>query len=226
MDGDYTYDPADIERFLQHAKLYEQIVGLRQSKNIGKLHQLGNQLICLVFNILFHTSVSDVCSGMYLMSTNAAKELYLRTRGFSVEAEVLAQMSMNGRVTEVPISYRNRIGKPKLVTWEHGIDIMKSVLLLARIYNPVFLFSLVAACSLMPGLGIMLYVLWVWLSGGAFYTAWALIGMLLLVLGSHAFIIGTIAILLKRSEIRIERLVRMKGSDGEFIEPLNWNGND
>ena len=68
---------------------------------------------------------------MYLMNLHTAKQLSLHTRGFDVEVEVLAQMSLQGRVTEVPISYRKRIGAPKL-TWVHGFDILKTILGLAR----------------------------------------------------------------------------------------------
>jgi len=217
MDGDYTYDPADIERFLPHAAEYEQIVGSRQSKeNVKLLHRLGNRLISIGFNLLFGTSVSDVCSGMYLMNTKAARQLSLRTRGFSVEVEVLAQMALRGRVTEVPISYRKRMGEPKLVGLVHGFDIMKSVLSLARTYNPAFLFSLVAASAAIPGVAILAWVFGTWLADPTpwtFHSGWALAGLILMLLSSQAFIIGTISVLLKASELRIERLLRSQASE-------------
>ena len=213
MDGDYTYDAADIQRFLDHAKRYDQIVGSRQSENIKPLHRLGNHLISLLFNILFGTTVSDVCSGMYLMNSRAAKQLALRTKGFSVEVEVLAQMSLQGKITEVPISYRKRIGKPKLATWVHGVDIIRSILSLAREHNPVFLFSLVAASAAIPGIAILAWVAWAYATptppyGHLFHSGWALAGLMLLLLSSQAFIVGTISVLLKRTELRIERLLR------------------
>lgn len=218
MDGDYTYDADDIERFLPHAAEYEQIVGSRQSKeNVTPLHRLGNRIISVVFNLLFGTSVSDVCSGMYLLNSKAARQLSLRTRGFSVEVEVLAQMALNGRVTEVPITYRKRLGKPKLVAWVHGIDILKSILSLARVYNPVFLFSLVAASAAIPGIGILAWVAYVWYTGHyapyTFHSGWALAGLMLLLVASQAFIVGTISVLLKSTELRIERLVRSQKSE-------------
>jgi len=210
MDGDFTYDAADIVRFLNHARRYDEIVGSRQVKNISRLHRLGNGALSGVFNVLFGTTFSDVCSGMYLLRSKAVKHLTLRTKGFSIEVELLAQMSVQGSVTEVPITYRERIGEAKLVTWVHGVDIMKTVLELARLYNPVFLFSVTAASAAIPGFGIMLWVVWLWITGHdhIFHSAWALAGGMLLLLASQAFIIGTVALLLKRSELRIERIVR------------------
>ena len=208
MDGDFTYDAADIERLLTHANGYDQIIGRRSQENISRIHRFGNRLISGLFNTLFGTSISDVCSGMYLLKSKSAKQLAFRTKGFSVEAEVLAQMAMEGKVTEVPINYRKRMGQPKLSTLAGGVDILKSILGLARIYNPVFIFSTAAASAAIPGLAILSWVFWRWAQFKTFHSGWALAGGMLMLLASQAFIMGTISLLLKRSEIRIEKLVR------------------
>jgi len=208
MDGDYTYDAADIQKFLDHARNYDEIVGTRKSENISPLHRLGNGFICALFNALFGTHFSDVCTGMYLLRTSAARNLVLQTTGFSVEAEVLAQMSMLGRATEVPINYRTRIGKAKLVTWVHGFEILKSVLELARIYNPIFLYSITTALAAIPGTAMLLWVLWMWLNGFGFRTGWAITGEILVIIASQAFFVGTLALLMKRNELRIEKVIK------------------
>ncbi len=208
MDGDYTYDAADIHKFLDHAKNYDEIVGFRKSENISLLHKIGNGFICAFFNALLGTNFFDVCSGMYLLKRSAARHLVLQTTGFSVEAEVLAQMSILGRATQVPINYRTRIGKAKLVTWVHGFEILKSILELARLYNPIFLFSITTALAAIPGIAMLLWVLWMWLHGFGFRTGWAITGEILVIVASQAFFVGTLALLMKRSEIRIERVVK------------------
>lgn len=220
MDGDFTYDPADIENFLNHANGYDQIIGTRSQQNISRVHRFGNRVISRIFNTLFGTSVSDVCSGMYLLNSRSARDLNFRTKGFSVEAEVLAQMALRGKVTEVPINYRERIGQPKLSTLVHGLDIVKSIFGLARVYNPVFLFSTVAGSAAIPGLAILSWVLWSWwLHPAIFHSGWALAGMMLLLLSSQAFMVGTISVLLKRSELRIEKLVREDTENTETSKP-------
>ena len=154
MDGDYTYSAADIERFLDHAHNYDQIVGVRDRKNISRLHRLGNEIISKAFNLMFDTSLSDVCSGMYLLRTEPAKELDLHSGGFNADVEIIAQTAVRGDITEVPIEYRARIGKPKLSTWKNGTQIIYSVLIWTRVYNPVFIFSIIAASAALPGLNI------------------------------------------------------------------------
>ena len=81
MDCDCTYDPKDIETFLAHAKMYDQIIGVRTNGrgNISRLNRFGNWLITNTFNVLMGTKLSDVCSGMYLINTDVARRLDLNT---------------------------------------------------------------------------------------------------------------------------------------------------
>jgi hypothetical protein len=87
------------------------------------------------------------------------------------------------------------------------------VLGLARIYNPVFVFSTAAAFAAVPALVILSWVLMRWLLHGIFYEGWALAGTLLLLLASQAFGVGTVALLLKRWEIKVERFARTGRED-------------
>lgn len=210
MDGDFTYDAASIERFLDHAENYEQIIGARSREHISRLHRIGNNAITRLFNTLFDTTTSDVCSGMYMLKTDSARDLHLHTGGFAAEVEIIAQMSMRGEVTEVPINYRTRLGRAKLSTWKHGSQIMYTILNLARIYNPVFLFSLAAALAIVPGIAILAWVLDEWLMHGVLYSGWALLAAILILGAGQAFIIGTISLLIKRGEYRIMKMLKQR----------------
>lgn len=55
------------------------------------------------------------------------------------------------------------MGQPKLSTVVHGFDILKSIIGLARTYNPVFLFSAIAASAAILGAAVALWVLYSWL---------------------------------------------------------------
>jgi glycosyltransferase involved in cell wall biosynthesis len=136
MDGDFTYDPSCIHRILEHMQSYDQIIGARNlddKKNISALHKFGNKLITKTFNALMGTSLSDVCSGMYALRTEIVKDMDLSSTGFDVEAEIAAQIASSGRITDVPINYRQRIGKQKLSTWKHGFKILNTILKLGII---------------------------------------------------------------------------------------------
>jgi glycosyltransferase involved in cell wall biosynthesis len=143
MDGDHTYDPKDIDRLLLYGDKYDLVKGARTSRgNIPLLHRLGNRIISLTFNIMIGKSVTDVCSGMYLLKTAAARSLQLDSRGFDIDAEVAARCQITGSVTEVPITYRKRIGKSKLSTWMEGLRILRRIVASSWACNLVLLASI------------------------------------------------------------------------------------
>ncbi len=205
MDGDYTYCARDIERLLNHGEQYSQVVGVRNRENISLAHRFGNSVLTGAFNLLFGSDFSDVCSGMYLFKTDVARKLELKSKDFRTEVEILAQMATEHRVTEVPINYRNRIGKPRLSTWRSGFQILRAIVDLARRYNPIFLFSAIAAAAMIPAAVVVCYALYLNFFVGVFEFNWLLFGSILFLVGVQGLTVATVALLLKRMEKRILR---------------------
>ena len=208
MDGDYTYCAKDIERFLNNGGRYVQVVGVRNRACMNWVHRVGNWMITHTFNLLLDAGVSDVCSGMYLLRTDVARELEFRSKGFRTEVEVVAQTVKAGNVTEVPVDYRARVGRRKLCTWRNGFEILVSIIGLARRYNPVLLFSAITALSIFPAVFILGWVVLEYLLFRVLHEYWTLIGVILLLLASQALAVSTISILMKRSEQRIMKALR------------------
>ena len=209
MDGDCTYKAADIRKFLPHAKHYDQIIGARKPtrgiSSISPSHKLGNKIITKIFNFLFGVHLSDVLSGMYLLKTETARQLSLDSADFTVEVEIAGQCARSGNITEVPISYHERIGKQKLSTWKDGPKIMTSIVKLARLYNPAFLLSILAGATAIPGIAMLLFAFLESISGTEVGFGWTLGGTILVLFGSQALAAGTLSVLLKRMERRIVR---------------------
>ena len=210
MDGDYTYDPSCIERILVHASEYDQIIGARTTGRhyIPIINRLGNRLLSWVFKILFAVRLSDVCSGMYLLRTDAAKSLEFTTGRFDVEVEIASQMAMDGRVTEVGVNYGPRLGKQKLSSFRHGITILMSIVRLANINNPVLLYSGFIALAAIPALALLAWVAYRRFVFNIWHSGYALFGIMLLVLASQALAVSTMSLLVKRSEQRLYRRIR------------------
>ncbi len=131
MDGDGSYDPADVEKMLELASFYDQVVGRREFENIKIFRRLGNKIVTFLVRSFTETDLHDVCSGLYLLRTAKAKGLLLTRNGFSTEIEILFGMSKVGAISEVPINYRERIGNSKLSLWRHGPQILLSIFSLA-----------------------------------------------------------------------------------------------
>ena len=211
MDGDYTYSAKDIERFLPFRKEFDQIFGFRMGKeNINRLHRLGNWVINTTLNVLFGASLSDVCTGMYMLKTEVARNLELRSRGFDVEVEAAIKNITNGKVTEVPISYRSRLGTRKLSTWRHGISILGSVLGLSLSHNPIFLLSSLSSLFTIPGSLILLREFYQRIiygnAGWSIEYVW--LGLILFIIGLNSFTIALFDLISKKQERRIVRHIK------------------
>jgi DNA-binding response OmpR family regulator len=212
MDGDYTYSAKDIERFLPIARKYDQIFGNRREgrHNISRLHRLGNWIINTTLKALFGAPVSDVCTGMYMLKTDAARRLELNSGGFDVEAEVAIQNITHGSVTGVPISYRERLGKRKLSTWRQGFQILWTVVRMSFSYNPLFFLTALGSLFTVPGAMLLLQQFYLRLVHGE--TGWSVglvwLGLVFFMLGLNCFTIAIFTLVNKRQERRIVKEIK------------------
>ncbi len=208
MDGDFTYDATCVNRLLQHLTSYDEIIGARvptDEMSMTSLHKFGNNVITKVFNLLLSTKLTDVCSGMYVLRTDAARELDLSTAGFDVEAEIAAQIASSGKITEMPINYRPRMGRQKLSTWKHGFKIIKSIVNLGKTYNPGVFYSMMGSLIIIPA-GILLGSSALeWAITGNMSSPWFLVGVSMLLVAIQAMSVGVVSLILRRTELRTAR---------------------
>jgi predicted transcriptional regulator len=203
MDGDCTYDPKDIWRLLNHNERYSHVIGARDRRHIPRLHRLGNWAISEVFSLLFAVRATDVCSGMYLLETEEARNYRLEDAGFIAEIELAAQSASTESLAEVPISYRPRVGRRKLSTWRHGLAILSAAFRLARRYNPILLYSGLAGFSIIPAALVLGWVAFELLTRDVWHLGWALVGIMLLLVAAQAFTLASVSILTKHTEKRL-----------------------
>lgn len=210
MDGDYTYDPRDILKMLRHIDGNDYVIGCRSDgrENIPLLNRFGNWAITKAFNLLFGSGLRDVCSGMYLIRADIAREIKYESGGFSLEVEIASHVaSMGGRMREVDINYRRRIGRPKLGK-RHGFKIMLDAVMLAWKYNPAFFIFGVGSLLLAPAIAILGWVGYEYLFLGVKRYVWAMVGLSLLSIGVVASLLAIMSIFLKRLERRIMEKLR------------------
>jgi glycosyltransferase involved in cell wall biosynthesis len=208
MDGDFTYDASGVSRLVQHIANYDEIIGARvptEKESMTPLHKFGNNLITKVFNVLMNTQLTDLCSGMYLLRTDACRDLHLSTSGFDVEAEIAAQIASSGRLTEVPINYRPRLGRQKLSTWKHGFKIVRSIFRLARTYNPGIFYSMLGSLIIIPASLLMGSSALEWALNGRITSPWFFIGISMILVAIQAMGVGVVSLMLRRSELRSSR---------------------
>ncbi len=212
MDGDYTYPAKHIVELARKAlkEGYTEVIGVRTDgrKNIPLINRFGNWFLTKLFNLLFGTNLKDLLSGMYIVRTSVLRRQILETKGFSIESEIAAAVasSMGGRIGEVPIEYRKRLGRKKLKI-AHGLRIFVDILKLAWKHNPVFFITFLGSLILVPGLILAVYsAINILLYNKPFYTA-AVIGVFLIISGFQSLLIAVLALYLKRMEWRIHKSI-------------------
>lgn len=208
IDGDYTYNPADIFKALELIEEYDEVIIARGNrKNIPLLNRLGNWVITKTFNLLFGTRLRDVLSGFYVLKTKSVKGANLEVAGFSIEVAIAAYLASSlKRIGEVVGDYRARKGKSKLRKTD-GLRILRDVFLLAAKYNPVFLIFFLASFFLVPGAVTIIYVAADYLGYHVFHFVLAFIGFSLFNVGLLSLLLSVLALYLKRVEYRIGQRV-------------------
>ena len=211
VDGDYTYPARFLKDMLKVMKEQhcDEVIGARlYGEGHTPIFRFGNAVLTKLFNFLFGTKLRDVLSGMYLVRMDAIRDVLFEMKGFSVESEIAAHIaSMGGKICEVPIEYRKRLGKKKLGI-KHGFAIALDMIRLAYRYNPVFILLIPSLILSLIGLALLGYVAYHYFIYGIKHYVKALIGLIVLALGGAGVFISLLSIYLKRVEIRIYRRIR------------------
>jgi len=213
MDGDYTYNPMSIKNLLQFGETNDEVIGVRRNReNIPLLNRIGNWILNRTFKLLIGSPSSDVCSGMYLLRTEFARQIAITAESFDVEVEIAAQAATQGTIAEAPVDYRRRVGRRKLRPFKDGLSILASIVWMANRYNPVFLYSAIASLSAVPGTIIIIWVVYENLFNRVWHSGFALFGVMLMLLATQAIAVMVISLLIKRVERRIaDQLRNLRG---------------
>ncbi len=130
LDADGTYPVEAIPLLVDALRTgHDVVLGSRLLGRIDPgamtpLNRFGNGMLSLFARILFDFPVTDVCTGMWGFSHEFLQRCDLRAKGFELEAEIFASAALLGaRMTEVPIDYHPRHGKPKMIPLSTGVRI-------------------------------------------------------------------------------------------------------
>jgi glycosyltransferase involved in cell wall biosynthesis len=134
LDADYTYPATYIPQMLQFLESgYDVVLGSRlrgkmEKGAMARLNLLGNHLLTLLANLLYGTSISDLCTGYWGFRGATARDIKLDACGFDLEANLLAQIAQRKcRIAEIPVNYRRRPTPSKLSGFSDGFRIAKTL---------------------------------------------------------------------------------------------------
>ena len=134
LDGDATYHPEDIPRFVEELQKYEIVWGSRirgkiQKEAMSFTNNLGNRILSLVASVVFLSRTTDVCTGFWGFRESALRRMNLTAGGFNLEADLFcSSKKMKMRTREIVIDYDHREGDTKLKWYKDGPKIMMKII--------------------------------------------------------------------------------------------------
>jgi len=136
IDADFTY-PAKYIPFMVDILDRKPKVGMVCGNRFNSMldrrilrgpFYLGNKILSLTHNFINGVVLSDPLTGLRVIRANLLKDWRLRAQGFDIEVELNNLIKRKGfYIVEIPIQYRNRIGKKKLKI-KDGLVILKRII--------------------------------------------------------------------------------------------------
>jgi len=131
QDADLEYDPKEYPRLIEpiikgsaDVVYGSRLSGGRPQRVYLFWHKLGNNVLSLLTNILYNTTLTDMETGYKVFRREVLKDIEIKSRDFTFEPEITAKIfKKKCRVYEIPISYYGRdYSEGKKIRWWHGIS--------------------------------------------------------------------------------------------------------
>jgi glycosyltransferase involved in cell wall biosynthesis len=135
-DADYTYPAEYLPQMidiLDHSPEVGMVCGNRfatkaEDGALKNRFYLGNRLLAFAHNMLNGVSLEDPLTGLRVIRAELVKGWVAKSDGFDIEVELNRLINRKGfKTVEVPIKYRERLGKKKL-QMKHGLTILRRIL--------------------------------------------------------------------------------------------------
>lgn len=199
LDADGTYPPEHFPQLCREALAgADLVVGSRRSgasSEMPFIRRVGNLIWSTLLTLIAGQKVVDPASGMRVFPRTALEKLYPLPDGLNFTPVMSTRAVHEGiRLVEVPIPYKERLGRSKLNVVRDGVRFLQTILWTALNYNPVRLLGAAGvALSALAGL-IAAILVSLRLSGvtslGPWGVAGAFAGVVLAMAGVDLFALG------------------------------------
>lgn len=197
LDGDGQHLPTEIPAVLAPVLNGEadMVVGSRYLNGHSRvpfLRVMGHHVFNFFTNRTSGVHLTDSQNGFRSFSAQVLDALSFHSNGFSVESEMQFLAREYGwKVKEVPVTVRYT-DKPKRPVFFHGLVVLDGILKFIGRRRPLFSFSLLGSLLLLTGLGWGFCVVEIYRRTLELAVGYALICVMLIILGATAISTGII----------------------------------
>ncbi len=203
IDGDGQHESDEIPRLMEPIRTGEAdvVLGLRWGKeNDMPVYRRAGKRVLDYTTAAFTGILTDSQCGFRAFSRKAIDVLDPHVLGFGTESELVIQAKEAGLgITEVFVSARYDLKGSTLRPVEHGYRVVDSILRVVAERHPLFTFGLPGAVLFLLGVSMGLFTLQAYNQTGAFAIGSALVGAVLLILGSLGIFTGVILNILPKA---------------------------
>ncbi|MGE3913523.1 MAG: glycosyltransferase family 2 protein, partial [Chloroflexota bacterium] len=147
LDADGTYPPESFPELCQAVEAHDAdlIIGSRMLSGESEMplvRRVGNTIFAAMLSIVGSRRISDSASGMRVFRREMLHTLYPLPDGLDFTPAMSTRAVYEGlNMVEVPIPYKERVGRSKLNPLKDGIRFLRSILWTALLYDPQRFFS-------------------------------------------------------------------------------------
>jgi len=147
LDADGTYPPESLfslcEALIKNRA--DIVLGSRflgEKSRMPLLRQFGNRFYAILLRWLSDRKISDTATGMRIFRKEILSKIYPLPDGLNFTPAMSTKaLNEDLKICEVPIPYEKREGLSKLNILKDGYRFLMSIILIARLYNPLKFFG-------------------------------------------------------------------------------------
>jgi glycosyltransferase involved in cell wall biosynthesis len=139
IDADSSYDARDIASLLEPIMTdrADLVVGDRfpklQKHVMPTANRAGNKILSWMTRVALGVSLHDTQCGLRALRTELIDKMSMNAEGMPFATEMIGDIHFAlGRISEVPVAYRQRVGRSKLRLFRDGTSIAGTIARLAK----------------------------------------------------------------------------------------------
>jgi glycosyltransferase involved in cell wall biosynthesis len=182
LDADGTYPPEYLPQLCQTVQEgADMAIGSRMSgakTEMPFVRRLGNLIFARIVTLLGNQYVSDSASGMRVFRKDILTQLYPLPDGLNFTPVMSTRAIHEGiKMVEVPIPYKERVGRSKLSVVRDGARFLNSIVWTALSYNPVRILGLLGLIGVAIAIAGLVVLVVLRLSGVTNLGTWGIFGV-------------------------------------------------